>query len=176
MHTTINGGIVNPSSRISVCRSRRHTVGKGVFSILQGRISVARWATGQAKSSVQQGRASGGQCQGRSSWHGAALWCVELSCLSSGLESASVVSWKSCTPSFWVFLINALATPMPSAVFAQEPMGGAWLFCLTPLLASVELPQEPIYAWSRCADLANLTTCAHILSASPCQTCLLWLR
>ena len=34
-------------------------VGKGVISILQERVSGARWAAGKAKSSVQQGRASG---------------------------------------------------------------------------------------------------------------------
>ena len=39
----------------------------------------------------QQGRASSGRCQGRSAWHGAALWGAELGCLSSGLEPASVI-------------------------------------------------------------------------------------
>ena len=53
-------------------------VGKGVVSILQGRVSRARWAAGQMKSSVQQSRALSGQCRGRSAWHGAALWCVDL--------------------------------------------------------------------------------------------------
>ena len=40
------------------------TVSKGVVSILQGRISGVRWAAGQMKSSVQQGRASGGDAKG----------------------------------------------------------------------------------------------------------------
>ena len=40
------------------------TVGKGVVSVSQGRIFGARWAAGQMKSSVQQGRASEGTCQG----------------------------------------------------------------------------------------------------------------
>ena len=53
-------------------------VGKGVVSILQGRLSGARWAAGQMTSSVQQSRALSGQCRGRSAWHGAALWCVDL--------------------------------------------------------------------------------------------------
>ena len=145
-------------------------MGKGVVSVLKGRISGARWAAEQTKSSVQQGRASGGQCQGRSVCHGATLWYVEVSYLRSALEPASVIPWKWCTPPFWVFLINVLAPLMQSVEFAQKPMGDTWLFCLTSLLASVEFPQEPICGWSRSADTAALTTCA---SVSPCQTRLL---
>ena len=52
-----------PSPRDSGCRSGRQ-VGKGVVNILQGRISRARWAAGQTKSSIQQGRASGGDAKG----------------------------------------------------------------------------------------------------------------
>ena len=145
-------------------------MGKGVVSVLKGRISGARWAAEQTKSSVQQGRASSGQYQGRSAWRGAASWCVELGCLSSGLEPASVVPSKWCAPPFWVFLINVLAPLMQSVEVAQKPLGDPWLFCLTSLLASVEFPQEPICGWSRSADTAALTTCA---SVSPCQTRLL---
>ena len=145
---------MNLSPRVSVCRSGDSTVGQGVVSVLQGRISGARWATGQAKSSVPQGRASSGRCQGRSVWRGASLWCVELGRLSSGLEPASVIPWKWWTPAFWVFSISVLA----------------------PQLASEEFAQEPIYGWSCSADMATLTSCADILGVSPCQMCLLWLR
>ena len=120
-------------------------------SVLQGRTSRARWAAEQAKSSVQQGRASGGRWLGRSAWNEAALWCMELGCLNSGLEPASVIPWKCCTPPFWVFLVNVLASLMPSG----------------------EFPQEPIYGWSHSAVTAVLITCADILGVSPCQMCLL---
>ena len=147
---------MNPSPRVSACRSgRQHSmVGKGVVSVLQGRVSGARWAAGQAKSSVQQGRSSVGWCQGRPGWPGAALWCVELSCCSSGLEPAPVVPWKWWSPPFCVFSIKVLAPLMPSAEFAQEPISG----------------------WSRWADMATLNMCPDLLSGSPCQVCLLWLR
>ena len=86
---------MNVSPRVSLSLQVWETaVGKGVVSILQGRISRARWTVGQVKSPVQQGRASGSRCQGRSAWCGAALWCVELGCLSSGLETASVIPLK----------------------------------------------------------------------------------
>ena len=146
-------------------------VGKGVISIFQGGISGARWAAGQVKSSVQQDRASGSQCQGRSVWHRAALWCVELGCLSSGLEPASLISSKWCTPHSWVFLINVLAPPMASVEFAWELMGGTRLLCLTSLLGSGGCPQGAVYRWSRSADKTTLTTGADILSVSPCQMC-----
>ena len=81
----------------------------------------------------------------------AALWCVELGCLSSGLEPVSVTPWKWWTPPFWVYSVNVLA----------------------PLLASVEFPQKPICGWCRSADMATLTTCADMVSVSSYQTCLL---
>ena len=45
--------------------------------------------------------------------------------------------------------------------------------CLDTPDASGEFPQELIYGWSRSVDRAALTTCADILSVSPCQMCLL---
>ena len=44
------------------------------------------------------------------------------------------------SPPFWVFSVSVLVPLMPRGEFAQEPMGGTWLLCLTPLLASVEFP------------------------------------
>ena len=64
----------------------------------------------------------------------------------------------------------------PNAKFGICPvayMGGTQVFCLTPLLASVEFAQESICGWSHSADRAALTTRAGILSVSPCQTSLL---
>ena len=42
-------------------------------------------------------------------------------------------------------------------------MGGTCLFCLTPLLASLQSPQEPVYGWSRSTDVAVLIPCAAVL-------------
>ena len=130
-----------------------------VVSFLQGGMSAARWAAGQTKSSVQQGRASGTRCQGRSAWRGAALWGVELSCLSSGLEPASVTPSKCCTPPFWVFLISVLAPLVPNVEFSQESIGDTWLFCFIPVLASMDFPQEPVYGWSCSAEMLVLQIC-----------------
>ena len=52
---------------------------------------------------------------------------------------------------------------MASGGFAQESVGGTWMFCLTPLLVSVEFPQEPTYGWSRSADVVILIICADVL-------------
>ena len=62
-------------------------VHKGAIIVLQGRISRARWAAGQMKSSDQQSRAEPLVAY---AWCGAALCCVELGSLSGGLEPASV--------------------------------------------------------------------------------------
>ena len=118
------------------------------------RESSASCKEGSLQPSGQQGSASGGRHQGRSLGRGAALWCVELGCLHSGLEPASLIPWKWCTPPFWVFLISVLA----------------------PLMASVGFLQEPECGWSCSADMAVLITCADILSVSYHQMCLLWLR
>ena len=112
----------------------------------------SRWAAGQRKFLVQQRRASHGQCQERSVWHEAALWWVELSYLSSGLEPASVTPWKWCAPPFWVF-DKCLVTP-----------DGMWGIC------------SGAYAWSHSADMVILITCAIMLGVSPCQMCVLWLK
>ena len=64
-------------------------MGKGVASVLQGRVSGARWAAGQTESSVQQDRAS--VADAKEDQHGAALWGVGLCCLGCGLEPASVL-------------------------------------------------------------------------------------
>ena len=47
---------------------------------------------------------------------------------------------------------------------------GLLINVLVPMMPSVGFPQEPIYGWSRSADMAVLTTCADM---SPCQMCLL---
>ena len=82
-------------------------------------------------------------------WHGAELWCVELSCLSSGLEPVSD-TLKVVYSTLFGLLLNVLA----------------------PLMAIREIPQEPIYGWPHSADTAVLIMCADILSVSPCQMCL----
>ena len=120
---------MNPSPRDSVCRSGRQHGGQGSCQCLarkdlQSQVGSRAEVPSPAGQRLQQARASSGWCQGRSVWHGAALWCVELSCLSSGLEPVSVRSWKLCIPPFWVFSINVLAPLMPCVQFAQEPIYG----------------------------------------------------
>ena len=46
---------------------------------------------------------------------------------------------------------------------------GLLINVLTPLLASMELPQKPVCGWSCSADMAVLITCADILGVSSCQ-------
>ena len=77
------------------------TVGKGVIRVLQGRMSGARWATGQTQFPVQQGRAISGRCPGRSAWPGAAHWCVELTWLSQQCSGA-------CLSYTWDVVYSAL--------------------------------------------------------------------
>ena len=48
---------------------------------------------------------------------------------------------------------------------------GLLISVLAPLMASGDFPQEPVYGWSRSADMAVLTTCAGISGVSPCQMC-----
>lgn len=65
-------------------------MGKEVVTVFQGRLSRARWSVGQAKSSVQQAELLAADVKGDQ--HGVEkYWCVEFTCLSSGLEPASVI-------------------------------------------------------------------------------------
>ena len=66
-------------------------MGKEVVSVLQGRISRARWTVGQMKSSVQEAEPPVADAKGDQHGNGAALGCVELGSLSSGLEPDSVI-------------------------------------------------------------------------------------
>ena len=121
-------------------------MGKGVVSILQGRTSGARWAARQSL-----------WCQRRSTWHGAAPWCVELGRLSSGLEPAC---YTLKVVHFTLLGLFNKCFSTPNAKFGICPvayMGGTWLFCLRLLVASVEFAQESICGWSRSADTAALT-------------------
>ena len=70
-------------------------MGKGVVSVMQGRISGARWAGGQTKSSVHQGRASSGRCQGRSVQHGvhSGVWSSAVSAIVWSLSQLYFESW-----------------------------------------------------------------------------------
>ena len=81
---------MNPSPRVSVCRSERQHSGQGSCQCFSRKDLWSQVGSRADEVLSPAGRASGGQCQGRSVWHGAALWCVELGCLSSGLEPASL--------------------------------------------------------------------------------------
>ena len=98
----------------------------------------------------------------------------------SGVEARLSLQWSGTGLSYTLkvvytlldLFINVLARLMPSGEFAPESMGGTWLHHLTPLLASVEFPQEPICGWSHSADLAVMIMCRCILGMCPCQMCL----
>ena len=79
------------------------SLGLQVWETARGaRESSASYKKGSPDPGRQQGRAPSGRCQGRPAWCGAARWHVELSCLRSGLEPASVTPGKRGTPPFWV--------------------------------------------------------------------------
>ena len=143
---------MNLSPRVSVCRSWRQHGEQGSCQHLARKGLQSQVGSRGDKVLSLAGQSLWQPMPRKISVAWNALWCVKLVCLISGLEPASVTPLKWWTPPFWVFSINVLA----------------------PLLASVELPPEPIYGWSCSADVAGLTTCAGILSVSPCQTCLLW--
>ena len=112
------------SLRVSVSRSKRQHGGHGSH---QGWARKGLWSqmgSRADKSSGQQGRASNDPCQGRSVCHGAALWCVELGYLDSGLEPASVVHWKWCAPHPSGSLDKCLGFPDGEGEFPQEPIYG----------------------------------------------------
>ena len=76
-------------------------VGKGAVSILQGKGARARWAAEQGKGararwvaeqSPQSSRAEPPEADAKGDQCGMEQhWCVEISCLSSGLEPASLI-------------------------------------------------------------------------------------
>ena len=143
---------MNPSPRVSVCRSGRQPVGKGVVSILQGRTPGARWAAGQVKSSIQQGRDSGGGWMPREI---TIAWGSSLVC-GVGLSQ----QWSTTCLSYTLKV--AYATPLglfnkcrgtPDAKRGVYPGACLWV---------VPLRRHG------CSD-----PCADILGVSPRQMCLL---
>ena len=77
-------------------------------------------------------------------WHGAAYLYVELSCLS--------MVWS---------------LPQLDLEMVDTTLLGLLIIVLAPLVATGELPQEPISVWSHSADMAVLITHTYILSVSP---------
>ena len=138
------------SPRVSVCGPGDSMVSKGVVFILQGRISRARWAAGQMKSSVQQGRDSSCRCQGDQ----------------CGVEQHCVCGTQLCQQWSGACLSYTLKV-------VYSTLLSLFISVLEPLVASGEFPQEPIYGWSRSADTAVLITYTDILGVSSCQMCLL---
>ena len=75
---------------------------------------------------------------------------MKLSCLSSGVEPASVIPLK---------MVDSILL-------------GLLISVLTPLMASGEVPLEPLCGWPHYAGTSVLIMCAGILDVSPCQICL----
>ena len=122
--------------------------------VLQGRISRVRWAAGWSPQS------SGCRCQGRSAWHGAALRCVELGSLSSGLKTVSYtlkVEHSTLPGPF----DKCLGIPAAQCGNCQEPMGDIWLFWLTPLMTSVEFPRT-LSMCGLCRHGSSEHMCRHL--------------
>ena len=147
-------GVMNRSPRVSVCRSGRQQGGQR---------SCQRHARKDLQSWVGSGADEVLSPAGQSLW-----WPMprEISMAwSSTLVRRAWLSrqWSGASFSYTLKLEystllglfdKCLGTPMPSREFAQEPISG----------------------WSRSTDPAALTTCAGILSGSPCQRCLLCAR
>ena len=114
---------MNPSPRVSVCRSGREHSWPGFVSTLQGRISTARQAAGQSlqwpmRREVSVAWSSTVVCDAQVSqqWSGACL-CYTLKVVYSTLLGP---------------FHKSLGTPDASVEFAQKPVGGIWLLSLTP--------------------------------------------
>ena len=144
-----NWGIINTSPRVSVCGSKAR---KGVVSVLQGRISRARWVAGQTSPSPA----------------GQGLWWPMPRKIRAVRKSTLV----------WSSAVSAVVWSLPELYLesgALHPLG-LLISDLAPLVASGEFPQEPVCGWSHSADTAVLITCVGILPVSPCRMCLLWFR
>ena len=130
----------------------------------------------QGRQSPQSSRAEPLAANAQGDQRGASVWCVELGCLNSGLEPASVIPLKVEYSTLLDLFDKCLATSDAKCGIFPGVYGWYMTVLLDTLLARMEFAQEPIYGWSRSADTAALTMCADILSVSPCQMCLLWLR
>ena len=120
-------------------------MGKRVASILQGRISGARWAAGQCS---QSSRAEPPATDAKGDEH--------------GVEQHSGV---------WSWAVSAVVRSLPQLHLdsgAFHP-SGSFDKCLGSPDGKCGISQEPVYGWSRSADTAVLVTCASILGVTPCQ-------
>ena len=127
------------------------TVGKGVVSVFQRRISGARWAAGgQTKSSVQQAEPPVADAKGdqRGMGQHSGVWS----------SAVSAVVWS-------------LPQLYPESGGLHPP--GSLDKCLGTSDAKGGTHAGAYLWWSCSADTAVLIPCADILGVSACQTCLL---
>ena len=146
--------IMNPSPWVSGCRSGRQHSEQGSPQCLARKDHQSQVGIRADKICSPAGQSLPRPMPREISGYGAALRCVELGCLSNGMEPASVIPLR----------------------VVHSTLLGPLLNVFTPLLASGESPQGPFCGRSCSADRAALITCADILGESPCQMCLLWLR
>ena len=85
-------GIMDPSPRVSVCRSGRQHSGKGSGQCLARKDLWSQVGRGADKVLSPAEHSVWWLMTKETAWHGAASLYVELSCLSDGLEPASVIS------------------------------------------------------------------------------------
>ena len=164
---------MSPSPRVSVCRSGRQHGGQGSC---QRPAREGLWS--QVGSRADKVLSPAGQGLWRVVTREITVaWSSSLGCgaLLSQWWSGACLSytWKVVCSTHLGLFSKCLGTLMPGVESAQGPVGATWQFCLAPLLASGEFPQEPLCGWSRSADRAALITCADILGESPCQMYLL---
>ena len=144
---------MNPSPRVSVCRSGRQHGGQGSC---QGLTKKDFWSW--VGSRVDEVLSPAGQSL---RWlmprDISVAWSSTLVCW-AWLSQQWSRTWLSYTlkgVTFIFFSINALA-PLLTGKCGISPGANLWVVCS--------------------ADMAVLITCADILGVSPCRMCLLWLR
>ena len=164
---------MNLSLRVSVCGSRRQYGGQGSCQC-----PVRKGLQSQVGSRADKVLSPAGQGLWRVVTREITVaWSSSLGCgaLLSQWWSGACLSytWKVVCSTHLGLFSKCLGTLMPGVESAQGPVGATWQFCLAPLLASGEFPQEPLCGWSCYADMAVLIICVDILSISLCHTCLL---
>ena len=82
---------MNLIPRVSVCRSRRQHSGQGSLQHLAEKDLWNQVSSGADKVLSPAGQSLVANAKGDEHGNAAALWCVKLSCLSCGVEPASVI-------------------------------------------------------------------------------------
>ena len=140
---------MNPSPRVSVCRSGRQHGGQGSHQHLA---RVGLWS--QVGSSAGEVLSPAGQSLRRPMPR--EIGMVRSSPLGCGARPSQ--QWPGACLSYALRGVDSTLLGLLTSVLA-------------PPMESGEFPQEPICGWSRSVVTAVLIPCANILGVSLCQTC-----